>query len=473
MKRREFIGAALGAAAAGIISGGKARAAQGRRPNVLFILTDDQRRDTIHALGNSVIRTPTYDSLVEDGVTFKNAYCMGGNSAAVCAPSRQSLLRGVSWFSIDKVKRSDPCLPRTMNEAGYITYHLGKRFNNDSRSLSFFQYNHYLEPSEKEARAGGEPDRYLADHSIAFLRRWKKGALPEGRKPFFMYLAGASPHDPRIAPPEYLDLYPLDQIPLPPNLLPFHPFDNGELLVRDEFLAPWPRDEETIRAHLRDYYAVITYQDEQCARILNELRDLGEYDNTIIVFASDNGLALGSHGLMGKQNLYEHGMGVPLVISGPGIPKGKASNALSYLFDLYPTLCDFAGAPVPASLEGKSLAPVIRGEVDSVRDSILLGYKKYQRAVRQGDWKLIRYPEVEVTQLFNLSSDPHETRDLALDQKQGERIEELSNFMRQQQAHFGDRLSLNAPCPRKAEVGLDYFRSPKAKWHEMIWSAIE
>lgn len=472
MDRREFIGGLTGAIAAWALGCNSAWAGLNRRPNILFILTDDQRRDTIHALGNPIIKTPAYDSLVEGGVTFTNAYCMGGNSAAVCAPSRQSLLRGVSWFSIDKVKRSDPCLPKTMNEAGYITYHLGKRFNNDSRSLSFFQYNHYLEPSEKEARTGGEPDRYLADQGISFLRRWKKGALPEGRKPFFMYLAGASPHDPRVAPPEYLELYPPDEVPLPPNLLPFHPFDNGELLVRDEFLADHPRTEEEIKKHLRDYYAVITYQDEQYARILNELKDMGEDENTIIVFASDNGLALGSHGLMGKQNLYEHSMGVPLVISGPGIPKGKRSDALVYLFDLYPTLCDLAGASPPPGLEGKSLAPLLSGESGSVRESILLGYKNYQRAVRKEDWKLIRYPEVDVTQLFDLKHDPNEMNDLSGDSAHEHRIAELMSLMRKEQERFGDTLLLEVAQPKKAEVDLDYFHSPNAKFYKMLWSLV-
>jgi arylsulfatase A-like enzyme len=456
IKRREFISAGLGAA--GLIAARRARCAP-RRPNVLFILNDDQRRDTIHALGNNLIRTPTYDDLVAGGAAFRNAYCMGGNSGAVCLPSRKCILRGVSWFKMDQVRWWDPCLPKTMNQAGYVSFSIGKTGNNDQRSLSFFHHRERLQPSDNAARAGGEPDRYLADRSLDFLRRWKQGRLPEGRRPFFMYLAGGSPHDPRVAPRHYLDLYPLDKIAPPPNLLPFHPFDIGDLLVRDERLAPWPRDEETIRRHLRDYYAVITYQDEQCARVLNELREMGEYDNTVIVFSSDNGLALGSHGLMGKQNLYEHSMGVPLVMRGPGVPAGRIIETPVYLFDIYPTLCELAGVPIPRSLEGMSLAPVLR-DAGSGRDRILLGYKDLQRAVRRGEWKLIVYPQVGMRQLFNLAADPYETVNLADDPAQARRLKDMLLMLADEAKKWGDTLPLTVAHPRKASIGLDYFSRP-------------
>src|SRR6185295_12363812 len=125
--------------------------------------------------------------------------------------------------------------------------------------------------------------------------------------------------------------------PLPPDFLPQHPFDNGEMTVRDEKLAPWPRTPENIRSQLADYYALITFMDLQIGRILAALDKSGAAQDTIVVFSSDQGLALGSHGLMGKQNLYESGMKVPLIFAGPGIPKGQA-DALVYLHDIYPTV---------------------------------------------------------------------------------------------------------------------------------------
>ena len=429
-----------------------------RRPNVLFILTDDQRQDTIHALGNPAIQTPNLDGLVRSGVTFRNAYCMGGFSPAVCLPSRMMILRGRSWFSVREQPEDAPNFPRSMGEAGYLTYHLGKRGNEDLRTHKFFDLNYYVEPDDEAERRAGQPGRQVAERAIDFLRQWKKDG---SKKPFFMYLAGPAPHDPRVAPPEYLARYNPETLPLPPNFQPFHPFDNGELLIRDEKLAAWPRTRAEIRRHLRDYYADITYLDEQIGRILRTLDEIGERGRTLIVFTSDQGIAIGSHGLMGKQNLYEHSMRPGLILSGPGIPAGKSVDAFAYLFDIYPTVCDLVGAPVPPSLEGLSLGPVIRGRRRQVRDSILLAYRDFQRAIRRGRWKLIRYPQIDRTQLFDLEADPHEVHDLAGDPAQASRIRDLLEALRAEQRRFGDTLPLTALQPRPGGVDLDYFRAAK------------
>lgn len=427
-----------------------------RKPNVLFILTDDQRQDTIHALGNPAIVTPNLDGLVRSGVVFRNTYCMGGFSPAVCLPSRMMILRGRSWFSVREQPEEAPTFPRSMNEAGYETFHFGKRGNEDLRSHKSFACNHYSEPDDQAERLAGQPGKQMADRAIAFLKARKHGAA----KPFFMYLAGPAPHDPRVAPPEYLARYDPDKLPLPPNFRPFHPFNNGELLIRDEKLAAWPRTAAEIRRHLRDYYAVVTYMDEQIGRIFRTLKEAGEYDNTIIVFASDQGIAIGSHGLMGKQNLYEHSMRAGLIVAGPGIPRNRKVDALAYLFDIFPTVCDLVGAEVPGSLEGMSLVPVIRGRRPGVRDSVLLAYRDLQRALRRGRWKLIRYPQIDRTQLFDVEADPHETRDLAADPAQSARIRDLLEALRAEQRRYGDTLPLSVDNPRPGDVDLSFF-SPR------------
>lgn len=428
---------------------------QPRRPNVLFLFTDDQREDTVGALGNPHIKTPHLDKLVESGLTFRNAYCMGGYSPAVCLPSREMTLTGRSWFAVRSLAKDAPTFPRSMNEAGYLTYHHGKRGNSAVRVQEAFARNAYLQ--DDADRTSGYPMRTLADQAVAFLREYRRmKAGGDGPvKPFFMYLAPANPHDPRVAAPEYLNRYDAAKVPLPANFLPLHPINNGELVIRDERLAPWPRTQDEIRRQIRDYYAVITAMDEQFGRILDCLREIGEYDNTILVFSSDQGLALGSHGLMGKQNLYEHSMGAPLVFSGPGIPRGKSSEAFAYLFDIYPTVCELVGAPVPDGLDGKSLAPVIRGQRVGVRDTIFLAYRDVQRAVRHGRWKLIRYPQVDATQLFDLEADPHETKDLAADPGQARRIRELMDLLRRQQELFGDTCPLAVDQPQPAGVTLE------------------
>lgn len=443
MRRRDFVA----------MSGAGLLAGQGRRkPNVLFLLTDDQRKDTISALGNPHIQTPNLDGLVRSGVSFGNAYCMGGFSAAVCLPSRMMMQRGLSWFSVQRQAAPNPCIAQTMNEAGYVTYHLGKRGNEDTKAHDFYKYNYYVGPNDDAERKAGKPSRQMADRVTSFLAEdWKRD------QPFFMYLADSAPHDPRVAPPEYLAKYDPAEIPLPRNYKPFHPFDNGELLIRDEKLAPWPRTAEEIRKHLRDYYAVITYMDEQLGRILQSLKDMGEYDNTYIAFTSDQGLAVGSHGLMGKQNLYEHSMNAPLVFAGPGIPRNKRVDGFAYLFDIYPTLCDLAGIRVPEGLEGKSQEAVIRGKQSLNRDTIFLAYKDLQRGVRRGPWKLLRYPKVDRTQLFNLQEDPDELHDLSDDPAQKGRIHELMGLLAEQQALYRDTAPLTVPGAKRSDITLDFF----------------
>jgi arylsulfatase A-like enzyme len=244
-----------------------------------------------------------------------------------------------------------------------------------------------------------------------------------------------------------MDQYDRARIPLPKNYMPVHPFDNGWMTGRDEKLAPWPRTEEEIREHLHDYYAVITGLDHHIGRLLADLRHRGLYDNTLIIFSSDHGLAVGSHGLMGKQSLYEHSAKAPLIFSGPGIPRGR-SDALVYLYDIYPTVCELVGAGIPDGLDAQSLAPIIAGKENRVRESLFTAYENVQRAVRDERWKLIRYPQINRTQLFDLQHDPDELRDLSAEPAQAGRIERLLAVMRDWQQRVGDDAPLTAESPK-------------------------
>ena len=201
--------------------------------------------------------------------------------------------------------------------------------------------------------------------------------------------------------------------------------------IRDEALAPWPRTPEVVREHIAAYYAMITHVDYHMGRVLKALDESGHAGNTIVVFSADNGLAVGQHGLLGKQNLYEHSMRVPLVIGGAGLPRGKRTDAYAYLYDLFPTLCDLTGTATPDTVEGSSLAPVIRGHKDKVRDSMFSAYRTCQRAVKDGRYKLIRYNVngARTTQLFDLQEDPLEMRNLAGDAGQKHRIGGLNRLL--------------------------------------------
>jgi arylsulfatase A-like enzyme len=295
----------------------------------------------------------------------------------------------------------------------------------------------------------------FADSAIAFLNRQKED------RPFLCYVAFNAPHDPRIAPREYHDRASAAPPPLPPNYLPQHPFDNGDLTGRDERLAPWPRTEAVVRQHLADYYASIMFLDVQVGRILDALKATGRDGDTLVVFASDHGLALGSHGLFGKQNLYDHSMHAPLLLAGPGVPKGKQFDALCYLLDVFPTLGDLAGVPAPEGSEGKSLVPVLAGKRAGVRESLFTAYQAVQRAVRDERWKLIVYPQINKTQLFDLEKDPGETKDLAAEKGMEPEVRRLTVLLKEWQTQAGDRQALTTKDPKAAE--FDFQKVPPVK----------
>lgn len=352
-------------------------------PNVLFVVTDDQRFDTIAASGNSEIKTPTLDALARRGFSFDNCYCMGSMVPAVCSPSRTMLMTGKSLWHIPQPAAksySGPTLSGWFRDAGYQTYFCGKRGN--SFIFGNQQFETVVYDRSRETPGGGhaQASQFMADQTIAWLGR--HAAEGANRKPFFIYLGPPVPHDPREAPPEFMKLYDPEKIQLPASFLPQHPFDNGELRVRDELLAPHPRTAKEMKRHLADYYASITCFDHHLGRVIDELRRRGILDNTLIVFTSDHGLAVGGmHGLMGKQNLYEHNK-PPLILAGPGIPQGKHSGALVYLFDLFPTVAQAAGVPMPKGIDGQSLWPILRGETDGVRNTLFGAYREEQRMIR-------------------------------------------------------------------------------------------
>ena len=447
MSRRGFLAGLLAAASAGAAGPGPKRLVTGeapaltKRPNFLFLFSDDQRFDTIHALGNAEIQTPVLDSLVARGTAFTHHYIQGGVHGAICVCSRAILMTGQSlWHAMATIDKA-PLLPEVLAKAGYETFITGKWHNSPASCARAFTSGadiflggmanhdkvpvHDFDPSGKFPKSGQRTapkfsSEDFSDAAIAFLKNRKAG-----EKPFFAYVSYTAPHDPRMAPKEYAGLYPPEKIKLPPNFMPAHPFDNGELKVRDEKLAPFPRTEAAVRQHIAAYYAMITHLDAQIGRVLQVLKETGHAEDTIIVFNGDNGLAVGRHGLMGKQNLYDHSVRTPLIIAGPGIPAGKRCDALVCQHDLFPTLCWPAGVDVPASVEGKSLLPLISGSQPAVHDSVFAAYRDVQRMVRVGNYKLIEYPKVRRTQLFDLSADPDEMKDLSAQADQAERVNQL------------------------------------------------
>ncbi|MCH7871089.1 MAG: sulfatase-like hydrolase/transferase [Planctomycetes bacterium] len=437
---------------------GQGSAAPKDRPNVLFLLSDDQQWNAIGALGNTHIKTPNLDRLVARGITFSRTYCMGSWSGAVCLPSRAMLMTGRTLWRVNGKLDGLVTWPETLKNHGYATFFAGKWHNGtESFARSFTHGGHIMfggmsnhlrvpvfrfdadgkYPKENKFTADKFSSELFADDAIAFLETY------DADRPFFAYVAFTAPHDPRMAPAPYAAMYDPDTIPLPANFMPEHPFDNGELRIRDEMLAPFPRTPKVVRQHIAAYYAMITHMDAQIGRILDALKKSGHDDDTIIVFASDHGLALGQHGLMGKQNMYEHSLRAPLIIAGPGIPAGKRTGALCYLLDIFPTVLDLLNIPIPKSVAGRSLKPVIAGEQDTLRRTIYCAYKGLQRMVRDERFKLIKYHVKNVTtiQLFDLKNDPQEMHDLSKDPAHRKTLESLEAKLADWRKRSGDKTS--------------------------------
>jgi arylsulfatase A-like enzyme len=411
------------------------------RPNILFIISDDQRPDTIGALGNPHIQTPHLDRLVREGTVLSRAIA----AYPICSVSRAEILTGATAFRNgagyrgNRIEAGMATWPATMARAGYRTGLVGKWDNPvrpaelgfaeihgvfssgggprpplpyfDFRGQEATGYRGYtfkddLSKPQPEKGVGLRPDisRLFADAAIELIQR-------QGESPFFIQLAFTTPHDPLLMPPGYEHRYDPEKIPLPVNFQPEHPFDHGNAGKRDELLLPVPRPPKMVRENLAVYYAAITYMDEQIGRVLDFLRSSGKLENTVVIFTSDQGLAQGSHGLLGKQNMYEHSIGVPLIVRGPGIPAGQRRMGQCYLRDLFPTACALAGAAVPETVEGKSVLPLIRGEAEEIYPHVVSYFTDTQRAIRTPEWKYIEYPQAGRRQLFNLQADPAELQD--------------------------------------------------------------
>ncbi len=440
------------------------------RPNVLLLVSDDQRPDTIHALGNDLIQTPSLDRLVREGCAFTRATCAN----PICTPSRAEILTGCTSFRNGvhdfgrKVDPNVPLMARWFADAGYHTWYVGKWHNDGAPTERGYErtnglyrgggakwykpqvdwtgrpvtgYRGWLFQSDDgtkfpERGVGLTPDisGLFADAAIELI-----GTATD--KPFFLHVNFTAPHDPLFLPTEYTDAYDPETMPLPANFLADHPFDHGNFAGRDEKLFRWPRTEAETRGELAAYYSVISHMDAQIGRIVRSLDESGKLDNTVIVFASDHGLGVGSHGLRGKQSMYEHTIGVPLLMRGPGIPSGRRLKAQCVLRDLFPTLCALTGISEPGNrVDGVSLKPVIDGKTEQVRPFVVGYFRGFQRMIRTPEWKFIEYPEVERQQLFDLQADPNELTNLIDDPDSRKVTDQLKRQLRQWQQANGDPL---------------------------------
>jgi choline-sulfatase len=479
-------------------------AAPAKRPNILFILVDDQSPfDFKFYNPKSVLQTPNIDRLAAEGMVFDSARHMGAFVGAVCTPSRHMIMSGRTvWHLPIAPFAKDRCPPNlelntlaaVFNRAGYDTMRTCKKGNSYEGANKQFSVRHDAD------KRGGTDETGSTWHGDQVMNYLNEREANKDADPFLIYFGFSHPHDTRDGKPELLAKYGATnhedpntlpalnakQPALPPNYLKAHPFNNGDAHVRDEVdvSGVWRnRDEATIRNELGREFACSENIDIQIGRVLEKLKAMGELENTYIFYTADHGIAIGRHGLQGKQNLYEHTWRVPFVVKGPGIKPGSRVPGNIYLLDTLATLCDLAGIPAPESNEGLSFKPVLEGKKDSVRDVMYGVYcggtKPGMRCVKQGDWKLIQYDAmhgaVHETQLFNLAANPDELlkehgnadpmkTNLAGDPKHAAKLAEMEALLLAEMRRLHDPYRLwnqpddglppvPEPAPRKAKKG--------------------
>jgi len=414
------------------------------RPNLLFIIVDDQSPFDLKIYNpKSNLDTPVIDKIAREGMVFDRAYHMGAWSGAVCTASRHMVMSGRTVWHLPRNRRrqskgavtekltapelANTSMAAVFNQAGYETVRTCKKGN------SFEAANAKFKIRNDSTKRGGTDESGSAWHAEQVLEYLNQRETSTKTDPFLIYFGFSHPHDTRDGKPDLLDKYGAKnhkdsrslppahpaQPELPSNYLPAHPFHHGHPGLRDEVNVSgvWKnRDEQTIRNEIGREFACSENIDTQIGRVLDKLESMGELDNTYIFYTSDHGMAIGRHGLQGKQNLYEHTWRVPMVVKGPGIEAGQRCQGNVYLLDVLATMCDLTETEFPVTNEGKSFKPVLEGEQEVVRDVLFGVYcggtKPGMRSVRKGDWKLIKYDvldgEVRETQLFNLKDNPEE-----------------------------------------------------------------
>lgn len=425
------------------------------QPNILLLFSDDHQASAINALGNPYIQTPNIDKLVAEGTAFTQTF----TETPTCSPSRTALLTGCGSLThgtfypkyAGSVNKNLKRWPQTMKDAGYETFWTGK-FNTHgkphewgveetSRIFPMGMGKHEMTFKEDGKTVEGFSSELFADAMIRFLEE-------KHDKPFFATVAFTAPHDPRTPPGKYKTMYKPNEVPLPANLLSHYNYNDGYENFRDEVLIDYPRTIDNVRQEIADYYGMISHMDEQIGRILDALKGNGLDENTIVIYCSDNGLAIGHHGLLGKFSFYQHSLNVPLIMRGPSIPKNIKTDIHVYLHDLFPTICEMTGITIPETVESKSFLSVLKGESTPIHEYMFGSLSDLKRSVTTRDSKLVRHYHSENSNtgtneylFFDMNNDPLEIVNQIDNPKFSAEIARLKEVLKNRQIAKKDFLS--------------------------------
>lgn len=414
--------------------------------NVLFIVSDDLKASVLGCYGDTLCKTPNIDRLAKQGMVFERAYCQG----LVCGPSRQSFM----FSRYVGARGNGPSLAEHFKNNGWYTARVGKiyhmrvpgdiiagtngrdhepswtqRFNAPGREAHtpglYRLLNQNIATTKEENRQStGDPHRMFVtvecqgegtdqpDHKAATKAIQLLGQHKD--KPFFLAVGFVRPHYPMVAPPTYFAPYPIDKITMPKTI----PGDHDDIpkrgLARTTSekcgISKYPNNQKRMWS---GYYATVTFMDRQVGRLLDELERIGLRDNTVVVFTSDHGYHLGEHDFWQKANLHEEVTRVPLIVSAPGRKSGRAST-FAELVDIYPTVCDLLGLPIPKDIAGRSLVPALNDPTAVVREIAYSGGGG-QRALRNKRWAYMNYGKNGGEELYDMRNDPGQFTNLAKD----------------------------------------------------------
>ena len=452
LTRRDFIksGAFLGAGL--IIRTSKAQ--RNLRPNFIFILSDDHRWDYLSCAGHPYLKTASLDRLAKEGIRFTNAFV----TTSLCSPSRASFLTG-QYVHTHRITRNGSLvgkLPETFLEilkrSGYQTafvgkWHIGGFHIPKPKGVDWLvtfisqglYYNCPLIVQGRNVKSKGYITEILTDYAIEFLERARQN------QPFFLYLSHKAVHAPFQPPKELENLYADAEVKLPREteklgLKPY--FDYMHLTAIGK--------KQDLKTSIRRYSATIFKLDQEIGRLLDAIDNLGLSENTVIIYASDNGFLWGEHRLYDKRWAYEESIRIPFLIRAPELIKtpGKEISEMVLNIDLAPTILDLAGISIPKTMQGRSLKPLLQGKDIAWRNSFLYEYFyddfyniPPMLAVRTESWKYIKYRyHIKPDELYNLKDDPKELNNLAKDpsaQGQKEKLEgELKRLLKQTNFHW-------------------------------------
>jgi arylsulfatase A-like enzyme len=409
------------------------------RPNIVFIFTDDQPQNAMSCMGNKQLKTPNMDRLASEGVLFENSFV----TTSICCVSRASILtgqhmvrHGINSFSKPlSAEQWGQTYPMLLREAGYRTAFLGKLAVGDPKTqpaslclpADKFDLWYGFPQSFKFNQQGRYITSIIEEKATQFIREQPKD------KPFLLVLALKEPHGPRDMEDPELPAN-LVQSPIPrPKTLTAESFAQLPAAIRESrnSVTPGPtflKEDTKFQEEMAQTYRYISRADITVGRIVKALRDKGCDDNTVILFASDNGSMEGAHRLVGKWNMYEESLRVPLIIRDPRLPASSHGrrNQMALNIDLAPTMLALAGLPIPAAMQGSDLQPILRdahtaGRADWYYEhDVLLDGEKGKplprcEGVRSEHWKYIRYKDTKPLQeeLFDLQKDPLEEHNLA------------------------------------------------------------